>query len=158
MATGRQLGQTHADLCAAEFRKRVSSRSSLRWGLNSNRCRAGPFEFDKRCQLFAGAHDESLFVGGFWSCGFSSRFDQVCGSVGRCNFSKCTEVSAFIGRPLFRSTETTERSSRKNERRLSPSYQIVCRPAIKSDSGAILRLLTHIATTESASLWTRMID
>jgi hypothetical protein len=55
----------------------------------------------------------------------------------------------FHRRLLFRSTETTERSSRKNERRLSPSYRIVCRPAIKSDSGAILRLLTHIATTES---------
>jgi hypothetical protein len=64
MAAGRQLVQTHGDLCAVEFRKRVPSLPSLRRGLNSNRYRAGLFEVDKPCQLF-GAHDESLFVGGF---------------------------------------------------------------------------------------------
>jgi hypothetical protein len=113
MAAGPQLVQTHGDLCAAEFRKRVPSWSSLRCGLNSKRYRARLFEFDKPCQLFVGAHDESLFVGGFWSSGCSSRFDQLSGSLGRCNFSNCPAVSAFIGRLLFRSTATTERSSRK---------------------------------------------
>jgi hypothetical protein len=72
MAAGRQLVQTHGDLCAVEFRKRVSSWSSLRCGSNSNRYRAGLFEVDKRCQLFVGADDESLFVcGGYWSWGCS---------------------------------------------------------------------------------------
>ena len=36
-AAGRQLGQTHADLCAVEFRKHVVSCSSLRWGFDSVR-------------------------------------------------------------------------------------------------------------------------
>src|SRR5262245_5730735 len=44
MAAVRRLGQFHADLCAAEFRKRVVSRSTLHSGLNSNRHRARLFD------------------------------------------------------------------------------------------------------------------
>jgi hypothetical protein len=77
MAGGRQLVQTHGDLCAVEFRKRVSSRSSLRCGLNSSHYRARLFEGDKPCQLFVGSDDESLSVVGVsWSWGCSSGFDQ----------------------------------------------------------------------------------
>jgi hypothetical protein len=94
MAAGRQLVQTHGDPCAVEFRKRVSSWSSLRCGLNSNRYRAGLLEVDKRCQLFVGADDESLSVGGvFLAVGCSSRFDQLRGFLGGCYFSNCPEAN-----------------------------------------------------------------